>query len=91
MSNIDVVRLKEKVEKCRNISFDDVDIAKLKDISEMRISKKKSSKERILDFLNTVENPYIFKVNNILVKIEFSNNNKSAEESITNVIKSLYK
>ncbi len=91
MRNFDVCKLKEKVEKCRNISFEDVNIEKLKDISEIRISKIKSSKERILDFLNNVENPYIFKVNNILVKIEFSNNNKSAEESITNVIKSLYK
>ena len=91
MSNIDLNKIKEKVEKCRKTTFDDVDIAKLKDLSEMRISKKKSSKERILDFLNDVENPYIFRVNNRLVKIEFSSSNKKAEDCITNVIKSLYK
>ena len=45
----------------------------------------------IIDFISKTKNPYIFKVNGKLVKIEFSKNDKSAEESLTNVIKSIYK
>ena len=43
-----------------------------------------------LDFISKTKNPYIFKINGRLVKIEFSDNEKSAEECITKVIKSLY-
>lgn len=46
---------------------------------------------RIIDFISKTKNPYIFKVNGKLVKIEFSDNNKTIEESVTNVIKSIYK
>ena len=46
---------------------------------------------RIIDFISKTKNPYIFKVNGKLVKIEFSKNDKIAEESLTNVIKSIYK
>ena len=37
------------------------------------------------------KNPYIFKVNGKLVKLEFTDNGKSAEDAITSVIKSIYK
>ena len=57
----------------------------------MKISIKKSKEEKILDFISKTKNPYIFKVNGKLVKIEFSKNDKSAEESLTNVIESIYK
>ena len=47
--------------------------------------------DRIIDFISKTKNPYIFKVNDRLVKIEFCNNGKKAEDSITSVIKSIYK
>ena len=47
--------------------------------------------DRIIDFISKTKNPYIFKVNGRLVKIEFCNNGKKAEDSITSVIKSIYK
>ena len=45
----------------------------------------------MLDFLSQVENPYVFKVNGYLVQIEFTNNGKTAEDCLTNVLKDLYK
>lgn len=90
MNNIDIDKLQMKMDKCKNLSFDDIDINKVKDLSEIKINRRKSSNERILDFLNSVEYPYIFKVGGKLVKIEFSKNDKTAEECITNVIKSIY-
>ena len=91
MSNADISFLKEKLEKCKNIDIDKIDKNDVEDISNIKISKRKSSNDRILDFLNNTSNPYIFKVNGRLVKIEFSNNDKTADTCITNVIKSLYK
>lgn len=90
MEKIDVIRLKEKLKRCQEVSLEEVDISTIKDISELKISKRKSSNERILDFINSVGNPYIFKIGDKLVQIEFTNNNRTADECITNVIRSIY-
>lgn len=87
--NID--ELKDKLERCRKISLEDIQPEDVDEITEIKIDKRKSSNERILDFLNKVKNPYIFKVNGRLVQIGFSENGKTADECLTNVLKSLYK
>lgn len=84
-------KIKEKLMKAEKISFDRINLNEVKDLDNIKISKKKSSRDRILDFLNTVDNPYVFKIDKVLVKIEFSDNGKTAEDCITNVIKSIYK
>ena len=61
------------------------------DLNKIRISRRKSKEERIIDFINKTKNPYIFNVNGRLVKLEFTNNGRKAEAAITNVIKSIYK
>jgi len=91
MNNNDIYVLKEKLEKCKKMDINDVNINEIDDLSEIKISRKKSSNERILDFLISVKNPYIFKVNGRVVKLEFSNNENKAEDCLTNVIKSIYK
>ena len=87
--NID--ELKDKLERCRKISLEDIQPEDVDEITEIKIDKRKSSNERILDFLNKVKNPYIFKVNGRLVQIGFSDNGNTADECLTNVLKSLYK
>ena len=61
------------------------------EITDIKIDKRKSSNERILDFLNKVKNPYIFKVKGKLVRIRFSDTDKTADDCLTNVLKNLYR
>lgn len=61
------------------------------DIKSIKIDKRKPKEERILDFLSQVENPYVFKINSRLVQIGFSENGKTAEDCLTNVLKNLYR
>ena len=70
----------------KDVSLDDVD-----EISSIKIDKRKSSNERILDFLSKTKNPYIFKVNNKLVIFSFSNNNITTNNALTCVFKNLYR
>lgn len=46
---------------------------------------------RVIDFMDSTPNPYVFKVQGKLVKTEFSDNKNTADEAITNVMKSIYK
>lgn len=91
MNYEDIKKLSDKLERCRNITLDEVNIDEVDEITEIKIDKRKSSNERILDFLNKVKNPYIFKVNGKLVRIRFSETNKTADDCLTDVLKNLYR
>ena len=91
MNNYNIKELEDKINKCKKISIDEVDINELDDLSEIKISKKKKGYERILEFIKNISNPYIFKIDNKIVKIEFTNNGVSAEDSITNIVSNIYR
>lgn len=91
MKKYNIKELEEKLKICKDIDLSEVNIDEVDDLNEIRISRKKSKKERIIDFINKTKNPYIFKVNGRLVKLEFTNNGRKAEDAIARIIKSLYK
>ncbi len=91
MTKLNIEELEKKINKCKELTVDDVKIENLDDLGEVKISKKKKGYDRILEFIKDSSNPYIFNIDNKIVKIEFTNNGKSAEESITNIISSIYK
>lgn len=91
MKNYNIKELEEKLKRCKDIELSEINIDEADDLNEIRISRRKSKEERIIDFISKTKNPYIFKVNGRLVKIEFTDNGRKAEDAIMNVIKSLYK
>ncbi len=91
MTKEDIEALSEKLKRCREIPLDEVNPDDVDEITDIKIDKRKSSNERILDFLNKVKNPYIFKVKGKLVRIRFSDTDKTADDCLTNVLKNLYR
>lgn len=91
MKKYNIKELEEKLKICKDIDLSEVNIDEVDDLNEIRISRRKSKEERIIDFISKTKNPYIFKVNGRLVKIEFTDNGRKAEDAIINIIKSLYK
>ena len=83
--------LKEKLDRCKKIKLEDIDPNDVDEITDLKIDKRKSSNERILDFLNKTKNPYIFKVNGTLVRIGFSETSRTADDCLTSVLKNLYR
>lgn len=57
----------------------------------MPLDRRKPINERILEFLMKVKNPYISKVNGKLVRMRFSDKDKTAEDCLTNVLENLYR
>jgi hypothetical protein len=86
-----IKELEEKIEYCKNMKLEDVTLDDVDDISSIKIDRRKSSEERILDFITKVKNPYIFKVNGRLVKMSFTENGPSVDECLTNMLENLYK
>ena len=46
--------LKEKLIKCKGVSFDEVNIDELDDITKINFSKKSKSSEKIIDFIKRI-------------------------------------
>ena len=83
--------INEKLLKYRDVDLSNIDIDDVDKIEDIKIDKRKSSKDRIIDFLNSVKNPYVFNVDGKLVQIGFSDNNISADECLTKKLSKLYK
>ena len=84
--------IEELVEKrCRNVDLDDVKLEDVDEITDIKIDRRKPSGERILGFIMKIKNPYVFKVNGRMVRIRFSDTDKTAEDCLTNVLKNLYR
>ena len=73
------------------MDLNDVNPDDIPDINEIKIDRRKPKVERMLDFLSQVENPYVIKVNRHLVQIGFTDNGKTADDCLTNVLESLYR
>ena len=86
-----IQELEEKLKRCRNMKLEDVTLDDVDELSSIKIDRRKSSNERILDFLIKVKNPHIFKVNGRLVRMKFSENGPTADECLTNMLENLYR
>jgi len=91
VSKYNIKELKEKLERCRNIPLNEISLDDVDEISSIKIDKRKSSDERILDFITKVKNPYVFKVKGKLVRIKFSENDITADNCLTSVLENLYR
>ena len=91
MDKYNLKELEEKLKYCKNMKLEDVSLDDVDEISSIKIDRRRPSNERILDFIMKVKNPYIFKVNGKLVKISFSDTDKTAEDCLTKVLMNLYR
>lgn len=91
MNKYNIEELREKLERCRNVNLDDVKLEDIDEISSIKIDRRKPSEERILDFIMKTKNPYIFKIKGKLVRMRFSDTDKTANDCLTNVLKNLYR
>lgn len=87
-TQIKQIMLTKKLEQSSKIDIKSVNIEDVEDISNVKIDSRKSSVERILNFLDTCKNPYLFKVNGIIVQTVFSDDsNMNASECVLRALK----
>ena len=86
-----IKELEEKLDRYKNIKLEDINPDDVDEISDIKIDRKKSSDERILDFLTEVKNPYVFKVNGKLVRMSFYENGPTADDCLTRMLENLYR
>lgn len=79
-----------KLADLKNVDIKNVDPDTLIDIHNVKINMELSEKERILDFIEQIKNPYCFKCGDIIVKLTFQNEEgDSLEQQFKNYLNSL--
>lgn len=91
MKKYSVKKLEEKINKCKNMSINDINTEEIDNLEDIKIDRRKEPNKRILDFIMKTKNPYVFKIKGKIVKIEFSENGVKAEDALTNALASIYR
>ena len=75
------------IEKMRAVNPATVDRSTLKDIRDVHINTELPKKERILDFIRQIGNPYCYRHGDYVVKVGFADTDVSLEERMLSYIR----
>lgn len=69
----------------KKVDIESCDKDQLIDINNVKVDRSGTLEQRLDSFLTQIKNPYLFKVGDIAVKVEFGSN-KSLEDSLTTLL-----
>ena len=77
----------DSLNEMKNADLQSCNIDELVDIRDVKVDKSKSQMEKLVDFIEKIKNPYLFKVGDTVVKVRFSENNtQSFQQKMENII-----
>ena len=77
---------REKLEELRDVNLSCCEKQNLVDIRDITIDKTKSVSKRIADFIEAIGNPYLFRVDDVIVKVNYNPEGKSFLDAVTTVL-----
>ena len=86
MSEENKENLSKQLECLKSLDIGDVKLEDLVDIRNVHIDTSKPVLERILSFMAQIKNPYLFKVGDTPVKVEFNDDGPSLQEALEQFI-----
>ena len=78
----------EQIEAMQNVDIRTVDPSTLRDIRDVKINTDLPKRERILDFIRQIGNPYCYRHGKYVVKVGFTDTNVTLEERMLSYIRS---
>lgn len=79
---------REQIEAMPNVDVRTVDPATLRDIRDVVINPDLPKKERILDFIRQIGNPYCYRHGKFVVKVTFTDTDATLEDRMLAYIRS---
>jgi hypothetical protein len=76
-------------EAMRAVDIRTVDPATLVDIRDVKVNSTLPQRERVLDFIRQVKNPYLYKCGKMAVKISFGETEATLEDKLESYLLSL--
>jgi len=76
-------------EAMRAVDIRTADPAALADIRDVKVNTALQGRERVLDFIRQVRNPYLYKCGKMVVKISFAETEATLEDKLESYLLSL--
>lgn len=83
----DYTDLQKKINASKDVELETINRNEIEDVETIKINKNMPAKERIIEYIKKVKNPYVLKVNDTLVKITFNNQNIECMQCLKNIVK----
>ena len=78
----------EQIEAMQNVDIRTVDPTGLRDIREVKVNTDLPKRERILDFIRQIGNPYCYRHGKYVVKVSFTDTDVTLEDRMLSYIRS---
>lgn len=78
----------EQVKAMQNVDIRTVDPAGLRDIRDVKVNTDLPKRERILDFIRQIGNPYCYRHGKYVVKVSFTDTDLTLEDRMLSYIRS---
>ena len=78
----------EQVEAMQNVDIRTVDPDTLRDIRDVEVNTSLPKKERMLDFIRQIGNPYCYRHGKYVVKVSFTDTDVTLEDRMLSYIRS---
>lgn len=75
------------LEEMRAVDVRTVDIDTLVDIRDVHVDRSLPEKERMMDFIRQVKNPYVFRCGNVVIKSVFADTDVTLEDCMESYIR----
>ena len=79
---------KEQIEAMQNVDIRTVDRNSLRDIRDVKVNTSLPKRERILDFIRQIGNPYCYRHGDFVVKVGFTDTDVTLEDRMISYIRS---
>ena len=76
----------EKLKAMKEVNVKEIDKSQLVDLKKVEIDRTLPVPERIEKFVRQIRNPYLFKVDNVVVKLKFTEGEPSCQEALYGMI-----
>ncbi len=79
---------REQIEAMQNVDIRTVDPDTLRDIRDVTVNTDLPKRERILDFIRQIGNPYCYRHGKYVVKVSFTDTDVTLEDRMLSYIRS---
>ena len=79
---------KEEIEAMKDVDVRTVDPSDLRDIRDVKVNTDLPKRERILDFIRQIGNPYCYRHGKYVVKISFADTDVTLEQRMLSYLRS---
>ena len=79
---------REEIEAMQNVDVRTVDPDMLRDIRDVTVNTALPKRERVLDFIRQIGNPYCYRHGKYVVKVSFTDTDVTLEERMLSYIRS---